>query len=352
MPSNRGRPGFWIDQRCAPSIAYCLVILRSSELRWAFAAVAALLSGGWTGRAAEGVTVRELEGRVRIEIGGQLFGELHHRKGSRPFLYPLLGPGGVRMTRNWPIAEADGEERDHPHHKSLWYAHGAVNGVDFWSEAENAGKIVQVEFLELSSGRDFGVVRTSNQWVAKDGKVICTDERTLRVYNRIESRLFDFEVTIHASNGELTFGDTKEGTMAVRLAETLRLKPNAANQGKPTGHIVNSEGIRDEGTWGKRAAWVDYYGPVDGQTLGLAIFDHPQNPRHPTWWHVRDYGLFGANPFGIHDFEGKPPGAGNLRVAAGDSVTFRYRFYIHHGDERDGEVAREYQEDPAATDRK
>jgi hypothetical protein len=180
--------------------------------------------------------------------------------------------------------------------------------------------------------------------IAKDGTVVGTDERTLRVYNRTDHRMFDFEVTLRASHGELTFGDTKEGTMAVRLAETMRLTPNEANRGRAGGHIVTSEGVRDGQTWGKRAAWVDYHGPVEGGIAGVAIFDHPKNPRHPTWWHVRDYGLFAANPFGIHDFEKQPAGTGDLRVPAGESVTFRYRFYIHRGDEREADVARHYED--------
>ena len=50
---------------------------------------------------------------------------------------------------------------------------------------------------------------------------------------------------------------------------------------------------------------------------------------HPTWWHVRDYGLFAANPFGQHDFEKKAKGVGELKLKAGEAVTFRYRFYFH-----------------------
>ena len=97
-------------------------------------------------------------------------------------------------------------------------------------------------------------------------------------------------------------------------------------------------------TWGKRAEWCDYFGPVDGKTVGIAIFDHPGNPRHPTWWHVRDYGLFAANPFGLHDFEKKPAQAGNMTIAAGKSVTFRYRIYLHEGDDKQAKVAERYQE--------
>jgi alpha-mannosidase len=84
---------------------------------------------------------------------------------------------------------------------------------------------------------------------------------------------------------------------------------------------------------------------VEGRTVGVAIFDHPQNPRHPTWWHVRDYGLFAANPFGRHDFEGLPDAhAGDLRIPAGQNVTFRYRVYMHEGDAQQARVADRYAE--------
>jgi hypothetical protein len=321
-------------------IIHCQSAATSAKLVLALIAFAVSLPAN---AADAGVQIKQLDDRLRIEIGGQLFSEYHFKGSSRPFLYPIIGPDGAALTRNWPMKEADNEEHDHPHHRSWWYAHGEVNGHDFWSEGAKAGKTEHVEFTEIKSGRDLGVIRSKNKLVANDGTIVCTDERVLRIHNRPDERLFDFEITIHASNGELTFGDTKEGTMAVRLAETMRLKPNKSNQGKPTGHIVNSEGVRDGDTWGKRAKWVDYYGPVDGKTIGVAIFDHPKNPRYPTWWHVRDYGLFAANPFGLHDFEKKPAGAGELKVPAGQNVTFRYRFYLHQGDEKAGKVAERYE---------
>lgn len=309
----------------------------------------ALLAAGCAGLKREpraGVQLTPLEDRVRVEINGQLFTEYVFKDVPRPFCYPVIGPGGVQMTRHWPMREAPAEDRDHKHHRSLWFTHGSVNGHDFWSEDKNFGRIVHDGFAEVKSGRNAGVIRSRNKWVAADGKVICTDELTVRVHNRPSSeRVLDYEITIHASEGDLTFGDTKEGTMAIRLAETMRLKPNKENAGKPTGSIVNSEGVRDGATWSQRAAWCDYYGPVEGRTVGVAVFDHPQNPRHPTWWHVRDYGLFAANPFGRHDFEKLPDKtAGNLVVPAGQRVTFRYRFYFHEGDEQQARVAARYAE--------
>ena len=294
----------------------------------------------------QGVLLTQLDDRVRVEINGQLFTEYIFKNTPRPYCYPVLGPEGLAMTRNFPMKDVPGEDRDHKHHRSFWFTHGSVNGLDFWSEDKQFGKIVCEKLTQVSSGKSAAVISSRNNWVAADGKLICTDDRTMRFYNRpANERLVDFEITIHASNGQVVFGDTKEGSMALRLAETMRLKPNKENAGTPGGHIVNSEGVRDNATWGKRAAWCDYFGPVDGKTVGVAIFDHPQNPRHPTWWHVRDYGLFAANPFGQHDFEKlSDKNAGNLVGPAGKSITFRYRFYFHEGDEQQAKVAERYQE--------
>lgn len=298
-------------------------------------------------RGADAVKITEQPDRLRVEINGKLFTEYRFTGAPHVYFYPVIGPGGVQMTRHYPMdPNVPNEEKDHPHHRSLWFSHGAVNGVDFWSEASRAGKIVHDKFLEIKSGETVGLIRSTDKWIAPSGEVVCTDERTFRVYARPDSeRLFDFEVTVHApADKDVVFGDTKEGTMGVRVAESMRLKPNKFNAGKPGGHIVESTGVRDGKTWGKRAEWCDYSGPVEGRTVGIAIFDNPSNPRHPTWWHVRDYGLFAANPFGIHDFEKKPAGTGNLTLPAGKSLTFKYRFYIHEGDEKAAGVADRYQD--------
>ena len=290
----------------------------------------------------QGVQITSLTNRLRVDLNGKLFTEYYFRDVPRPFCYPILGPDGLAMTRNWPMQSTPNEAHDHPHHRSFWFAHGSVNGHDFWSEEKDFGKTLHDSFIEVKSGLDSGLIRSRNNWIAADGALVCKDERLLKFHNPkgANERVVDFEITLFAQQEPLVLGDTKEGTMAVRLAETMRLHGEVGH-----GHIVNSQGARDDNTWGKRADWCDYYGPVEGRTVGLAIFDHPQNPRHPTWWHVRDYGLFAANPFGQHDFEKlRDKSAGNLTVPAGQSITFRYRFYWHQGDERQAKVAERYLE--------
>jgi hypothetical protein len=291
------------------------------------------------GKAKRGVQVIDEKNKVRVEVGGKLFTEYHYQDVPRPFCYPVIGPNDLPMTRNWPMKEVAGEDQDHPHHRGLWFTHGNVNGFDFWSEQKIFGKILHHKLHTVQSGHDYGLIVTENNWVSPHGKVICRDTRVLKVHAKENPKILDFEITIKADEQEVVFGDTKEGSMAIRLAETMRLKPNEFNKDKPIGHIVQATGVRDAETWGKQAAWCDYSGPVDGKTMGVAILDHPNNPRHPTWWHVRDYGLFAANPFGVHDFEKKEKGAGDLKIPAGGTVTFRYRFVFHEGDEKQAGIA-------------
>jgi len=283
-----------------------------------------------------GVRATRTGGNVAITVDGAPFTVYDTTTGpTKPYFHPLLAPGGQRLTRQWPMAEVPGEERDHVHHRGLWFTHGDVNGVDFWTETGKCGKTVHTRYDEVISGPVFGGFRSATDWVGPDGKRLATDTREVTVFRTAEGRLMDVTIVLRASEGALRLGDTKEGTFALRVAETMRVR---GGEGK--GHIETSTGLKDGAAWGKRAEWVDYYGPVGGQTVGIAIFDHPQNLRHPTYWHVRDYGLFAANPFGLHDFDrGQPVHAGDVSLPPTGVMTFRYRLYLHEGTTAEADVA-------------
>ena len=104
----------------------------------------------------QGVQITENPDRLRIEINGKLFTEYFFKDVPRPYCYPLMGPGDTAMTRNWPMKSVPDEEHDHPHHRSLWFSHGSVNGNDFWSETKSAGKIIHEGFIEIKSGKESG----------------------------------------------------------------------------------------------------------------------------------------------------------------------------------------------------
>lgn len=294
-------------------------------------------------------SVHESDDRLEIRKGDRAILTYRYGGVSRPFFHPVLAPGGAELTRRWPILEAaPGEEKDHPHQKSLWFAHGAVNGHDFWIEGKNAGRIVQKSIVHELADEASVRVWTTNDWVASDGSRVMTDHRVIDFAERGGRRYLDFAVKMLATDGDLVFGDTKEGTMAFRVTPSLRVVGPVAK-----GHLQMDTGLRDGEAWGTRAAWLHAQGPALGapdteaSRIGVVIFDHPSNLRHPTWWHARTYGLLAANPFGIHDFtkpskDPQPRGSGRYELAAGRSLTLRYRFLLHRGTLEAADIQTEY----------
>jgi hypothetical protein len=304
-----------------------------------FAAVVCGLAATLCGPLRADVRLERRDDRVDVAVDGRPFTSYVFTGHRKPIMFPVHGPGGLPMTRSWPMVDGvAGEAHDHPHHESIWFTHGQVNGIDFWAvhpEAQSAdaradNRIEHVEFVACRSGT-VGVVETRNRWVAADGTVVCGDTRRIVFGGDEKARTIDHAITIHADRGPVTLGDTKEGTMALRVRTELQLRDADGSAGA-AGKCLNSEGLRDADVWGKAARWVGYWGPVEGRTVGIAILDHPRNLRHPTHWHARDYGLFAANPFGLHDFTGVAKGTGDHVIPAGGSLTLRHLIVFHEGD--------------------
>ena len=202
--------------------------------------------------AAGEVTVERTEKGAAVKIDGELFTEYLTNVNGTPALWPIIGPTGKPMTRAYPMAEGHQTERkDHPHHRSLWFTHGEVSsgehkGLSFWHRET----IRHREFVKLESGPG-GVIVARNDWVAPDGTVVCTDERHFTFSLDGQTRRIDFDITLEAGAKPVTFRDTQEGTMGIRVAGTMKVDAGLG------GTIVNSKGQTDKQAWGKPAEWVD-----------------------------------------------------------------------------------------------
>ncbi len=244
------------------------------------------------------------------------------------------------------MQKIEGESRDHPHHRGLWIGYGDVNGVNFWeTEADSKASgdnpaqkgVIHLQKLGgLHSGAKSGTVNAVFLWSSPEGKPVLEEERHMVFYADDKIRRFDVDATFKAKQ-TATFGDTKEGFFAIRVADSIA--------GKNGGIMTNSEGAQTErDVWGKRADWVDYVGNVQGQKVGILLLDNPRNPNHPPRWHARDYGLFAVNPFGEKEFDPHSTTKGGFVIPAGKSATFRYRVIIHPGDESKKTIAKWYAE--------
>jgi methane monooxygenase PmoA-like len=288
---------------------------------------------------------------IQIIIGGKPFTTYYFpSEVSKPYFQPLRSAQGTIVTRGFPILNTvpAGHEHDpslEPHQRPMYFGHGDINGNDFWGEeafvkyygkevSPKYGRQVFRKIDEMQSGADSGTLRATFDLVGSDGKPFAEETQSFTFRGDETSRTVDCEFTIRANHGPVKMGDTKEGTFAIRVVPELN---------EPAVRMLNSNGkVGEKEIWGQRADWVDYSGNVSGESLGIAIFDNPQNLRHPSTWHARGYGLFSVNPFGESYFYRDPKRDGSYTIESGQSLTLRYRVIIHHGNAAEAHVTEAY----------
>jgi hypothetical protein len=303
---------------------------------------------------AEPVSLTRHGNTIDVEIGGKPFTTYSFDPSiAKAFLEPLRDAKGTIVTRTLSVGNEipPGHEHDigfEPHQRAMYFGHGDIDGSSFWTEEafkkyygpsnvnDRYGRIVFRKLDKMKSGSSSGVIRATFDLEGPDKKPFAEETQEYKFSGDADMRVIDCEYVIKAGKEPVHFGDTKEGTFAVRLIPQL----NA-----PRGTMVNSEGgERESQVWGKRANWVDVDGVVDGDHLGVAVFDSPDSFRHPTYWHARGYGLLAANPFGLSYFYHDPKKDGSYTLPAGQSIRFRYRVLIHEGTYKDAHLADKYSE--------
>ncbi len=288
---------------------------------------------------------------IQVTIGNQPFTVYHFDpQTAKAYLQPLRDADGIVVTRGFPVGDTIPAAHQHdpslePHQRAMYFGHGNINGYDFWAEEiflkyygkgypDNFGRMVFRKLDEMRGGPASGTIRATFDLEGTNHRPFARETQEFTFSGEKGTRMIDARIVVYADHSPVTFGDTKEGTFAIRLAPELDA---------PTGKMVDSNGRRGEAQiWGKRANWVDVDGVIDGQLLGVAIMDSPRSFRHPTYWHARGYGLLAANPFGLSSFLHDRKQNGSYTVPAGKSINFKYRVLIHDGNYKQAHVAEQY----------
>lgn len=299
--------------------------------------------------AAEFTVEKTAAGGAIVKVDGQVFAEYVVDQANKPYLWPIYGPTGKSMTRSYPMKNVEGEKQDHPHHRGLNFGHESIGGYDTWAEAasfgsnpktseriKHLGAIKHREFKELKGGSS-GVIYALSDYVDPEGKVTITEERSMTFQVKGDTRVIDVDIDLIASEGNVMVDDKKDSGLSIRVPHSMSV------DAKEGGKLINSEGQMDADTWGKRAKWCDYHGPVEGEHLGIAFLNHPSSFRHPTPWHSRTYGLFTANPFGLSQLKLQEE-SGAFELKQGERVKLRHRFIFHKGDEKAAKIEEAYQD--------
>jgi hypothetical protein len=247
-----------------------------------------------------------------------------------------------------------GETHDHPHHRGICFGNEDVAGFNTWAEKasyaemeakkpgsskghiDELGSIKHREYKELTADVDHAVIVAVADLLDHSGKKALEEVSRITFRATGDTRTIDYDIDYIASEGPVLFGDRKDSGFSIRVPTSM------AVDSKQGGKIITSEGITDKEAWGTRAKWCDYHGPVEGETLGVAMLNHPSSFRYPTPWHVRTYGLFTANPFGTHSLD-KNAENGDFTLAKGDHLKLRHRLIFHKGDEKEGKIAEAFE---------
>jgi hypothetical protein len=325
---------------------------------------AAALLAAAVAESAVTVVPHESESRIEVRVDGRAFTEYLYRPGSKkPILFPLRTDRDTVVTRGFPLAPRPGERVDHPHHTGLWLNYGSVNGVDFWNASEASpraaqmGTIVHTAVRKAEGGKKSGLLEVEAEWVMPNGTAALREETRFVFHEARRTRIVDRTTRLVAKDERVVLADHKEGLLGLRVARFLEHrdpKPveRTGADGRPaaavadddtvTGQYRTSEGRTGDAVWGTRGRWAALTGRNDGETVTVAILDHPKNPGFPTYWHARGYGLFSANPLGQKVFsEGKEEL--NLTLAPGEAATFRYRILIISKAASDSDLEKAYQ---------
>jgi hypothetical protein len=296
------------------------------------------------GIASAQVKIAAAESRIHVEIEGKPYADfvVQSDEAMKPYLYPLRAASGTIVTRHWPMENSAIEPVDHQHQRGVWFGPDDVNGSDFWGnetsyKTPTRGAVKLNKIVALKSGKKQGAIEATFDWLDPKGTKLVEQSELIAFHDLPTLRIVDFEIDLTAVT-HVKFGDGKDCCFGIRIAPQLQESKVITTKGQPDvtipgppGVIGNAEGMTTEKqVWGKPSGWTDYSGEIDGEKLGIAIFDNPKNSRRARW-HVRGYGLFAANPFGLAAFTGDKTQDGSVTLEPGEKLHFKYRVVVHPG---------------------
>ena len=237
----------------------------------------------------------------------------------KPYVLELHSPAGVQILRDSPV--------DHVHHRGLMYGI-FVNGIDFWSEQPNHGKQVSLErqgsVRELAGGAAVCRLEEKLQWVTQEAKPLLTENRSLTVMAAaadLPLTLVTWSLKLAPAEGidkAVLTGSHYDG-LGVRFVVSMdQVGRFLYSSGEPGPVVRGTERVTP-------CKWCAYVAPVDGRTVTVALFDHPDNPRQPA-------GMFTMlEPF---SYLSATPNIWNnpLELAAGSSLQLQYGIALWDGE--------------------
>jgi hypothetical protein len=285
--------------------------------------IAAVFAFGISATAQPKVTAEQVGDKIEFRVNGNLFTSYILSEFEKyPFFFPINGPSNATVTSM--------RNANYPHHSSLFFGCDKVNGGNYWQEGIERGQIVSLRADILETGGEKAVIENECIWKRPGADAPVKDKRKITVSVPSPGKFqIDFDIVMEMLM-DVTIDKTNHSLFSGRMDPDLAVINGAT--------MINAEGETGEkNTFGKRSAWMDYYGERMGKTEGMAILQHPSNEWFPAPWFTRDYGFFSPTPMYW------PENEKNIVLKKGEQIKLRYRVLVHSGDHEEAKIAEEFE---------
>ena len=261
---------------------------------------------------------RQTETSIALLNHGRIVWQhVHDRKVGKPYMRIGM-TDGTELTRPWPIPQGY-PKADHTWHRALWWSWKAIDGVNYWEENQEGTEPVAVKVRRKKDGS--ARINTIIAYHLPQQPPVVIEKRVITVGapDATGTYLIDWRATFKpAGEKDVVLNRNSYTGLAIRMAAEFC---GDAAGGRPAWTFFDSQDQANSN--GKRARWVAYRGTApNGQPAAIAIFDHPDNLRHPTWWQTRSQYPYLNPSFACRE---------DYALAAGKSLTLRYGILVHHG---------------------
>ncbi len=244
----------------------------------------------------------------------------HFRAGpedQKPAFHPLALPDGRVLTGYRPD--------DHAWHRANWFSWKFLNDKNFWEEDENGqGRdgLTEVTHWSFHPGDDYSAeLKVHLRYETKEGDVLLTEIRKISISAPDAD---GYEITTTAQFDvieDTTINAWFYGGYAVRLSPDLAGWKFIDNKGTvwdaERGTMVREN--KQTKLIAPPTPWMAFVEKPKGPTSGIAILDHPSNPRYPVRWLALPHMPY-FNPVFFADED--------LVLKKGDSLELRYRLVV------------------------
>jgi len=269
------------------------------------------------------VTAEKVGDKIEFRVNGNLFTSYILSENEKyPFFFPVNGPSNASVTSM--------RNANYPHHSSLFFGCDRVNGGNYWQEKLTDGQIISIRADIIETGGNKAVIENECIWRRPGADAPIKDKRLITVSVPSPGKFqLDFDATMEMLM-DVTIEKTNHSLFSGRMDPDL-----AVING---GTMINAEGeTAEKGTFGKRSAWIDFYGARQGKTEGMAIIQHPSNQWFPAPWFTRDYGFFSPTPMYW------PADDKATVLKKGEQIKLRYRVIVHTGNHTEAGIAAEFE---------